>query len=97
MKRLTILGLIFLSMSVLFPQFTHAQDYDRWSLPEGARMRLGKGNVLDVAWSRGRYAPRRRGQRRDLALRCPHRGGKFPPDHRTFVQSQCGLRFRPTV
>ena len=51
MKRLTILGLIFLSTSALFAQNTHAQDYNRWSLPEGAIMRLGKGYVWDVAWS----------------------------------------------
>ena len=37
----------------------------------------------------GRNAPGGGHQPRNLALRCPHRGGNLP-DHRTFVQSQCG-------
>ena len=28
-----------------------AQDYTKWNLPEGAKARLGKGAVLDIAYS----------------------------------------------
>ena len=51
MKRSTTSSVILLLAAVLFAQDSHSQDYLRWRLPEGARMRLGKGNVLDVAWS----------------------------------------------
>ena len=51
MKKLAILSLIHISTAVLFAQFAHAQDYNRWSLPDGALMRLGKGDVRDDAWS----------------------------------------------
>ncbi len=51
MKKLTILSLIVVSTAALLVQNGHAQDYNRWSLPEGAIMRLGKGYVWDVAWS----------------------------------------------
>ena len=51
MKKLTIMSVTFVLTTVLFSQDCGAQDYNRWSLPEGAIMRLGKGNVLDVAWS----------------------------------------------
>ena len=43
MKRSTISSLILLSTSVLFAQNSHAQDFTRWGLPEGALLRLGKG------------------------------------------------------
>lgn len=46
MKKLTILSLILLLTAVLF-----AQDYTRWGLPEGALLRMGKGDVRAVAWS----------------------------------------------
>ena len=51
MKKLTISSLILLLTAVLLAQNSHAQDYNRWSLPEGALMRLGKGDVRDVVWS----------------------------------------------
>ena len=51
MKKLTVSSLILLLTAVWFTQDSRAQDYLRWSLPEGARLRLGKGNVRDVAWS----------------------------------------------
>ncbi len=49
MKRTTILSLLLPFAAVLYAHDSVAQDYNRWRLPEGARMRLGKGNVLDVA------------------------------------------------
>ena len=51
MKKPTVSSLILLLTAVWFTQNSNAQDYNRWGLPEGARMRLGKGKVLDVAWS----------------------------------------------
>ena len=30
-----------------------AQDYQRWELPEGATLRLGKGRIYDMAYSPG--------------------------------------------
>ena len=51
MKRSTILTTVLLLAAALFAQAVRAQDYNRWRLPEGALMRLGKGNVRDVAWS----------------------------------------------
>ena len=51
MKRSTISSLILLSTAVLFAQNSHAQDFTRWGLPEGALLRLGKGYAHAVAWS----------------------------------------------
>ncbi len=51
MKRSTISSVIFVLTAVLFAQDSRAQEYNRWRLPEGAIMRLGKGYVWDVAWS----------------------------------------------
>ncbi len=51
MKKRTIFGTLILLTAVLIAQDSLAQDYNRWNLPQGARMRLGKGNVLDLAWS----------------------------------------------
>ncbi len=51
MKRQTILSVTLILTAVLFAQFAYAQDYLRWGLPEGALVRLGKGDVRDVAWS----------------------------------------------
>ena len=51
MKRSTVLCLILFFAAVSFAQESHAQDYLRWGLPEGALLRLSKGDVLEVAWS----------------------------------------------
>ena len=51
MKRTTILSLLLPFAAVLYAHDSVAQDYNRWRLPEGALLRLGKGSVLDVAWS----------------------------------------------
>ena len=48
-----IKALIFsiLLISILFLQNTFAQDYTRWDLPEGAKLRLGKGSVRNITFS----------------------------------------------
>jgi WD40 repeat protein len=45
------LNLIFLFLSVIFLRNAFAEDYTRWGLPEGAKMRLGKGQIFDLAYS----------------------------------------------
>ena len=42
------------SLLILFTLFslnTFAQDYTQWGLPDGAKMRLGKGRVYEIAYS----------------------------------------------
>ncbi len=39
--------LSYLSVFLLFMQVGYADDYRQWYLPEGATMRLGKGNIID--------------------------------------------------
>ncbi|MDE2998944.1 MAG: hypothetical protein OXU79_07690 [Gemmatimonadota bacterium] len=51
MNRTSILSTVLLLAAALFAQAAHAQDYNRWNLPDGALMRLGKGDVRDVVWS----------------------------------------------
>ena len=45
MKKSQFFNFTFLFISILFLQTTFAQDYTRWSLPEGAKARLGKGAI----------------------------------------------------
>ncbi len=47
--KYSILTIVFVSS--VFQQSTSAQDYTRWSLPEGAKLRIGKGHVEDVMYS----------------------------------------------
>ena len=44
--RLFIFTLLFISG--LFSPHAFAQDYIRWELPEGAKMRLGKGRIENL-------------------------------------------------
>ena len=46
--KTTVTLLIFFA---LFSPNTFAQDYTRWSLPEGARARLGKGSINEIQYS----------------------------------------------
>ena len=46
--KITLALLILLT---LFLQNTFAQDYTRWGLPEGAKVRIGKGMAADVQYS----------------------------------------------
>ncbi len=44
-------ALSILVVLTLFLQNTFAQDYTRWDLPEGAKLRLGKGSVGNITFS----------------------------------------------
>ena len=38
-------------LSVIFPSTSLPQDFTRWDLPEGAKMRFGKGEIYDIKFS----------------------------------------------
>ena len=42
---------IFLSLSMVFLSNGYAEDYRTWNLPEGARMRIGKGGITALRFS----------------------------------------------
>ena len=50
MKKIRLFNLALLFVYVLFVQISVAQDYTRWSLPERAKARLGKGWIFDIAY-----------------------------------------------
>ena len=50
-KRWLFLKFGLLLICTLFLQNSVAQDYTRWDLPEGAKMRLGKGRISEIAYS----------------------------------------------
>ncbi len=50
-KKTLRIKVVLLVVSILFVQDSLAQDYTRWSLPEGAIARLGKGGINDIAYS----------------------------------------------
>ena len=51
MKKSTILSVTLLVSAALYAQNSLAQDHTRLGLPQGALMRLGKGESRLVAWS----------------------------------------------
>ena len=52
MRKVQFLGFSLLLISALFPQRSFAKDYTRWGLPEGAKVRLGKGWISgNIAFS----------------------------------------------
>ena len=51
MKQSYLLHAILCLTLVLFPQYNFATDYTQWGLPAGAKARLGKGRILEVAYS----------------------------------------------
>ena len=40
-----------LILFALFSLNTFAQDYTQWSLPDGAKVRLGKGSINEIQYS----------------------------------------------
>ena len=51
MKTILSLVLITFFMTTAFVPNTSAQDYTQWSLPEGAKARLGKGWISEIQYS----------------------------------------------
>ena len=51
MKRMQLSLLTLLLVMMAFPSNSFAQDYTRWDLPEGAKLRLGKGSVSNIKFS----------------------------------------------
>lgn len=51
MKKLLLLYIAFMLIANLFLSNGFAQDYTQWQLPEGAKMRLGKGEINDITFS----------------------------------------------
>ena len=45
------IGVTPLILFTLFSLNTFAEDYTQWGLPEGARVRLGKGSINEIAYS----------------------------------------------
>ena len=52
MKKLMLFCWTLLFIIGLLSNESHAQDSTQWQLPEGAKMRLGKGKINDVKFSR---------------------------------------------
>ena len=46
-----IIRLLSLALLILFMQNALAEDYTRWELPEGAKLRIGKGGVQNLTFS----------------------------------------------
>ena len=51
MKKTILHYIVLLLIPILFFSDGFAQDYTHWQLPEGAKMRLGKGKINDVKFS----------------------------------------------
>ena len=51
MKKLSFFFIAFFLIPNLFLSYCFAQDYTQWNLPEGAKMRLGKGEINDIKFS----------------------------------------------
>ena len=51
MKKTVLHYIVLLLIPTLFLSDGFAQDYTQWQLPEGAKMRVGKGKVNDVKFS----------------------------------------------
>ena len=51
MKRIQLPLLTLLLILTLFQSDIFGQDYTRWNLPEGAKLRLGKGRVSNITFS----------------------------------------------
>ena len=50
MKKIRSFSAASLLVSVLFTQGSHSQDYTRVGLPEGAKARLGRGSLFEIAF-----------------------------------------------
>ena len=51
MKKIGLCFIVLLLIAALLSNGSLADDYTQWQLPEGAKMRLGKGSVNDIQFS----------------------------------------------
>ncbi len=51
MKKTLLLSIFLSLMANLFLLNGFTQDYTQWQLPEGVKMRLGKGRIMDIVYS----------------------------------------------
>ena len=51
MKTIKQIILVSLYISVYFLPFSYANEYMKWDLPEGAKLRIGKGSVRNLTYS----------------------------------------------
>ena len=51
MEKGMFFGFNLLLISILFVSSSFAQDSPQWHLPKGAKVRLGKGGIYDIAYS----------------------------------------------
>ena len=51
MKKMTLFTFTLLILFTLFSLNAFAQDYTQFSLPEGAKARLGKGTINEIQYS----------------------------------------------
>ena len=50
-KTLLFIFLILLIVSIVYLPICFARDYTTWGLPEGAKVRLGKGRIRDIQFN----------------------------------------------
>lgn len=50
-KKIGVFSITILLIVGLLPHWSLAQDYTQWNLPEGAKMRIGKGKINDITFS----------------------------------------------
>ena len=51
MKSIVCLYLTSILVIFAYAQHTCAQDYTKWHLPDGAKARFGKANIIKIAYS----------------------------------------------
>ena len=51
MKKSDVIAIVSIIMLISFITNSVAQDYTQWHLPDGAKMRLGKGEINDIKFS----------------------------------------------
>ena len=51
MKKAMLILTVSFILSVIFPSTSLPQDFTQWDLPEGAKMRFGKGEIYDIKFS----------------------------------------------
>ena len=85
MKPTQHLALTLFLISTLFIPNLSAEDYNQWQLSEGARFRLGKGNLHDIKYTPDGNRIAVANGYRHLDIRRADRKRTHPPDRDTHV------------